>query len=73
MTDRHARDVRVSLSFLPAGAFHAEIYRDDLGAKSRFKLETREVQASDELSLPLAAAGGALVRLTPMSETPRSL
>ncbi len=67
MTDRHARGVRVPLSFLPAGAFRAEIYRDDLGAESRYKLETREVQASGELSLPLAAAGGALVRLTPIS------
>ena len=72
MTDRHARGVRFPLTFLPAGTFRADIYRDDLGAESRYKLETREVRASGELSLPLAAAGGALVRLTPISETPRS-
>jgi alpha-glucosidase len=72
MTDRRARSVRVALSFLPAGKFRAEVYRDDLRAEPRYKLETREVQASGELSFPLAAAGGALVRLTPISETPRS-
>jgi alpha-glucosidase len=66
MTDRHARDVVVSLSFLPAGKFRAEIYRDDLTAEVRYKLETREVKANGEFVLALAASGGALVRLTKM-------
>ncbi|HLA70272.1 MAG TPA: glycoside hydrolase family 97 protein [Steroidobacteraceae bacterium] len=70
MTDRNARDVRVSLSFLPAGTFRAEIYRDDLAAEPRFKIETRQVTSSNALSLPLAAAGGALVKLTPIQEPP---
>ena len=64
MTDRHAREVRLSLSFLPAGAFQAEIYRDDPAGGQGFKRETREVTSSDELNLWLAEAGGALV-LTP--------
>jgi alpha-glucosidase len=64
MTDRHAREVRVPLSFLPAGTFQAEIYRDDLAAEHGFKRETRSVTPGDELSIPLVAAGGALVRVT---------
>ncbi|HWN07073.1 MAG TPA: glycoside hydrolase family 97 catalytic domain-containing protein [Steroidobacteraceae bacterium] len=70
MTDRHARDVRVPLSFLPAGMFQAETYRDDLATQQGFKLESREVTPVDELTLPLAAAGGALVRLTLIPEPP---
>jgi len=65
MTDRHARDVRLPLSFLPAGIFRAEIYQDDLAATFGFKLETRDVTSSDELSLRLAESGGALIRLAP--------
>ncbi|HEY7642370.1 MAG TPA: glycoside hydrolase family 97 protein [Steroidobacteraceae bacterium] len=64
MTDRHEREVRVPLSFLPAGTFQAEIYRDDPGAEHGFKRETRAVTPADELSVHLAAAGGALVKLT---------
>ena len=70
MTDRHAREVRVPLSFLPAGMFQAEIYQDDIAAEHGFKRETREVIPPDELSLRLAAAGGALVRLTLVPEPP---
>ncbi len=67
MTDRHARDVQSPLSFLPAGQFRATIYQDDLAARQGFKLETREVTASDKLHLRLAESGGALVRLTPVT------
>lgn len=70
MTDRHAKQVRLSLSFLPPGLFQAEIYRDDPAAEYGFKRETRQVIPPDELSLPLAAAGGALVKLTPVAEPP---
>jgi alpha-glucosidase len=70
MTDRHAKDVRLSLSFLPPGTFEAEIYRDDLAAEHGYKRETRDVTPVDELSLPLAAAGGALVKLTLVPEPP---
>ena len=65
MTDRRARHARLPLSFLPAGMFLAEIYGDDLAAEPGFKRETRTVTAADEINLGLAAAGGALVRLTP--------
>jgi alpha-glucosidase len=71
MTDRHAREVRVPLSFLPAGMFQAEIFRDDLAAEHGFKRETRAVTPADELSLQLAASGGALVRLRVPGEKSR--
>jgi hypothetical protein len=68
MTDSRSREVRVPLSFLQPGLYQAEIYRDDLAAEHGFKRETRKVQPPDELSLPLAAAGGALVKLTLIPE-----
>jgi alpha-glucosidase len=67
MTNRDAREVRVPLSFLPAGRFRAEIWRDDDATEYGFALETREVAPLDELVLPLTKAGGAAVRLTPIS------
>ena len=70
MTDRHAREVRIPLSFLQPGLYQAEIYQDDVAAEHGFKLETRRVLPPDELSLRLAAAGGALVRLTLIPEPP---
>jgi len=70
MTDRHAREVRIPLSFLQPGLYQAEIYRDDLAAEQGFKRETRKVMPVDELSLRLAASGGALVRLTLIPEPP---
>ncbi|MGH8315459.1 MAG: glycoside hydrolase family 97 catalytic domain-containing protein, partial [Steroidobacterales bacterium] len=72
MTDRDARRVQLSLSFLPAGKFRAEIYRDDLTAKYGFKRETLEIASGDKIKLELAESGGALVRLTPVAEPPGS-
>ena len=70
MTDRHAREIRIPLSFLQPGRYQAEIYSDDLAAEHGFKRETRKVSPPDELSIRLAAAGGALVRLTLIPEPP---
>ena len=68
MTDGNARDVRLSLSFLPPGMFLAEIWRDDPAAEFGYRRETREVMPPDELAVRLAEAGGALVRLTLVPE-----
>ena len=68
MTNRDARDAKIPLSFLPAGTFDAEIYRDDLAAEHGFKLESRAVSAADAITLHLAAAGGALVKISPSGE-----
>jgi alpha-glucosidase len=70
MTGRDSRNLQVSLAFLPAGTFQAEIYQDDLAAEHGFKRESREVSPADALHLRLVAAGGALVRLTPAPEPP---
>ena len=70
MTDRQPREVKIPLSFLPPGLFRAEIYRDDLSAEHGFRRETRDVMPIDELSIPLAAAGGATVRLALIPEPP---
>jgi alpha-glucosidase len=65
MTDREGRTVRIPLDFLGGGRFHAEIYRDELAAPHRLVRDTRDVDAHDVLTVPLAAAGGALIRLSP--------
>ena len=70
MTDGNARDVRLSLSFLPPGMFLAEIWRDDPAADFGYRRETRELMPPDELGIRLAEAGGALVRLTLVPEPP---
>ncbi len=70
MTDGSARDVRLSLSFLPPGMFLAEIWRDDPAADFGYRRETRELMPPDELGIRLAEAGGALVRLTLVPEPP---
>jgi len=64
MTDRTARLVRLSLSFLPAGRFRAEIWRDDPALEHGYRHETREVSSADELDIRLAEAGGTVVRLS---------
>jgi len=65
MTDRKARDLEVPLGFLPAGAFEATAYRDDLKAESRLARETSKVGADGVLRASLAPAGGVLIHLTP--------
>ena len=70
MTDRKARELSVSLSFLPPGLFTAEIYQDDPAAEHGFRREAREVTPVDELALPLDESGGAVVRLTLIPEPP---
>jgi alpha-glucosidase len=65
MTDRHSRDLKLPLAFLPAGTFRAELYLDDLAATYGYRRETRLVTSVDMLDVRLAESGGALIRLTP--------
>ena len=71
ITDERARDVSVPLDFLAAGRrYTATIYRDgdDADWQSNplaLEIEQRTVTAADALLLPLAAGGGAAVRLEP--------
>ncbi len=63
MNNSRPRDMQVPLSFLPPENFRAEIYLDDRTSEHGFRRETRELTGQDSLRLPLAAAGGAFVRL----------
>jgi alpha-glucosidase len=69
LTDESARQVSVPLTFLDANATYvAEIYRDGDGAHWEsdpydLVIEERELSKGDVLDLPLAAGGGAAVRL----------
>jgi alpha-glucosidase len=71
VTDEDARTVTVPLEFLSGDArYHAEIYRDADDAHWRsnpyaIEIETAEFRRGDVLELPLAAGGGAAVRLVP--------
>ena len=63
---RDARTASIPLRFLPVGtAYEAEIYRDGAD-KSALVIEKRIVKGSDVLSVPMLAAGGFAVRLTPV-------
>lgn len=68
MAGEEAREVQIRLDFLGPGRFTATIHSDDLEAEHRFTRRMENVSAGDVLSAPLAAAGGFLVRLTPVQE-----
>lgn len=69
LTDESARKLSLPLTFLDAGATYvAEIYRDGNDAHWETNpydlvIEQRELSKGDVLDLPLAAGGGAAVRL----------
>mgnify|MGYP001812319725 FL=1 len=71
ITGEAPRHIAVPLHFLDAGRrYTATIYRDGDGANWRsnpllLEVEQRTVTAADTLALPLAAGGGAAVRLQP--------
>jgi alpha-glucosidase len=63
MGGRKPRELEVPLEFLGPGPFRAEIYRDDLNAAARLTRETKDAAAANSLHIPLAPAGGVLVRI----------
>ncbi|RZJ96841.1 MAG: glycoside hydrolase family 97 protein, partial [Brevundimonas sp.] len=62
MNNEQARTVQVPLSFLGAGRFEAQLYTDGTAPTDTVH-ETRAVNATDALTLPLPASGGAAVRI----------
>ncbi len=70
MSGRDTREVRVPLSFLPAGTFRAIVFQDDPAAEHGYARTEREVSPADVLDLALASAGGAIVRLVPAPGSP---
>ncbi|WP_114952806.1 glycoside hydrolase family 97 protein [Sphingosinicella terrae] len=65
MTNEEARPMVVPLRFLGRGRYRAAIWRDG-ATPAEVETEQRMVTAEDSLSIRLAPAGGAAVRLTPI-------
>jgi alpha-glucosidase len=59
-----ARSLRLPLSFLGKGAYHATLARDRPEAADALTLEARDVQRSDVLELTLRAGGGFVARFS---------
>ncbi len=70
MGGRGSRHVVVPLSFLGAGRFRAELWRDDPNAAARLARRSQDVTTADVLRVTLAPAGGLLVRLSPAKGGP---
>jgi alpha-glucosidase len=68
MIDDAPQTLAFPLGFLGPGQFVAEAYLDDVGGAHSYRVQTWEVSASSVLSVALARAGGALIRLTPRTE-----
>ncbi len=74
VTDEHARELDVPLSFLGPGRYRARVYRDGDGAHWRdapyaFAVDEYTVSADDTLALALAPGGGAAVSLHYLGES----
>lgn len=71
LTDRTARDLTVKLDFLGPGTWTLNLWKDapDSGtAGEHLATEKRTVTAADQLTLPLAPAGGAVACFEPASQ-----
>ncbi|PPU14398.1 glycoside hydrolase family 97 protein [Xanthomonas arboricola] len=62
MTNEQARTLTLPLAFLGKGSWTATIYADG-EAPTEVRIDTRKLTSKDSLQLPLAANGGAAVRL----------
>ncbi len=66
LTDWQARDLEIDFSFLPAGTYELEIFRDGINADKvamDFKHEKRNIQSGEKLKVHLAPGGGFAVRI----------
>jgi alpha-glucosidase len=66
MTNWNERDITIDFSFLGAGSFEAEIFKDGINADrdaTDYKKEIRAVSSTDKLTIHLAPGGGAAMRL----------
>jgi len=70
LTDSSRRSISVKLDFLAPGKWKMSLWKDGSDAKvngQHLDLEERIVSAGDKLKLPLAPAGGAVARFTPVA------
>lgn len=76
ITNEEAREVTITLDFLPEGqSFQATLYLDGEDAHwndnpTRYRIEHRIVSSTDAIKLSLAAGGGAAISLFPLKQTP---
>lgn len=67
MTNWTARDMEVDFSFLPKGVqYTAEIYKDGTDANlyaDQYIYETKTVDNTTKMTIPLAAGGGTVMRI----------
>ncbi len=65
-TNWTARDLTLTLSFLPSGTYHAEILTDGINADkvaTDYKIEKKDVTKDTTLNLHLASGGGFVIKL----------
>ena len=68
ITDDNAREIEVKLDFLTQGVrYEAQIYRDGKDANWQsnpydYVIETKQVNAAEQLTLKLAPSGGTAIR-----------
>jgi alpha-glucosidase len=68
LTDWTSRELNLDFSFLPAGDYTIEIFRDGINADryaQDFKHVKTEVKSGDKMKISLAQGGGWLARITP--------
>jgi alpha-glucosidase len=65
MTNGTARTLALPLGFLGSGRYSVELWHDDEAARHGISRSVATVTATNELTLDLAASGGAYVGLVP--------
>jgi alpha-glucosidase len=68
LTDWTSRDMDLDLSFLPAGEYRMEIFRDGMNADryaSDYKHYTKDVKSGEKMKIHLAPGGGWAARIIP--------
>lgn len=73
MTNWTARDLTLDLSFLPDGAYRAEIMQDGINADrdgTDYKKQTVDVTRHSKLTIHLAPGGGWVAKIIPATHSP---
>ncbi len=68
MTNWNERELDIDFSFLGAGNFEAEIFKDGINADrdaTDYKKEVVKITASQKMKIHLAPGGGFAARITP--------
>jgi alpha-glucosidase len=69
MTDWKAREMDIDFSFLPAGNYNIEVYKDGINADRHaqdYKIENRSIQKGGRMRIQMAPGGGWVARITPL-------